>query len=183
MSGSSSVIGMEDVRHTSHLNAPCKPVQDHLLVQVVSISFGFSISHEDQREILKTLSKGRGTGYTHCNPTRLNVNSAMRIDSVLPLIDGVPTHDAACGIAAMYATACGLLSLQSIYPSSQSSDQIALPVAEIPAQILSSVPRVLSPPRRRVLAIDDYSGLLLLLQTEVYYFSRTLACDFSVTAS
>ena len=32
---------------------------------------------------------------THCKPIRLNVKSAMRIDSVEPLMDGVPAHEAA----------------------------------------------------------------------------------------
>lgn len=32
---------------------------------------------------------------TYCNPTRLKVNRAIRMDSVEPLIEGVPTHDAA----------------------------------------------------------------------------------------
>lgn len=30
---------------------------------------------------------------------RLNVSSAIRIDSLPPLIEGEPIHDAACGIA------------------------------------------------------------------------------------
>lgn len=34
-------------------------------------------------------------GHTHCKPTRLKVNRAIRMDSVEPLIDGVPVHDAA----------------------------------------------------------------------------------------
>lgn len=34
----------------------------------------------------------------YCKPTRLNVRSAMRIDSDDPLIDGVPVHDAALGM-------------------------------------------------------------------------------------
>ena len=34
-------------------------------------------------------------GRAHCNPTRLKVNKAIRMDSVEPLIDGVPAHDAA----------------------------------------------------------------------------------------
>ena len=32
---------------------------------------------------------------TYCSPTRLKVKSAMRTDSVEPLIEGVPVHDAA----------------------------------------------------------------------------------------
>jgi hypothetical protein len=32
---------------------------------------------------------------TYCKPTRDNVNNAMRVDSVRPLMEGVPTHDAA----------------------------------------------------------------------------------------
>ena len=37
---------------------------------------------------------------TYCKPIKLKVRSAMRIDSVEPLIDGVPDHcDAAWGIA------------------------------------------------------------------------------------
>ena len=32
---------------------------------------------------------------THCKPTRLKVKRAMRMDSVEPLMFGVPAHDAA----------------------------------------------------------------------------------------
>lgn len=32
---------------------------------------------------------------TYCKPIRLKVNRAIRMDSVEPLIDGVPAHDAA----------------------------------------------------------------------------------------
>ncbi len=31
--------------------------------------------------------------FTYWRPTRLNVNRAIRIDSVEPLIEGVPVHD------------------------------------------------------------------------------------------
>jgi hypothetical protein len=34
----------------------------------------------------------------NCNPNKLKVSNAMRADSVRPLIEGVPTHLAACGI-------------------------------------------------------------------------------------
>lgn len=37
-----------------------------------------------------------GDPNTHCSPTKLNVNSAMRVDSDLPLIEGVPAHRAVC---------------------------------------------------------------------------------------
>lgn len=50
-------------------------------------------------ELGNVFSKKKGR--THCNPTRLNVNRAMRVDSVRPLMDGEPTHDAACGMAAV----------------------------------------------------------------------------------
>ena len=36
---------------------------------------------------------------TDCKPMRLKVNRAIRIDSDDPLIDGLPVHDAAEGIA------------------------------------------------------------------------------------
>jgi hypothetical protein len=35
---------------------------------------------------------------TYCNPNKLNVNSAIRTDSDFPLMEGEPTHLAACGI-------------------------------------------------------------------------------------
>lgn len=35
---------------------------------------------------------------TYWSPTRLKVKRAIRMDSVEPLMEGVPTHDAACGI-------------------------------------------------------------------------------------
>lgn len=43
----------------------------------------------------KLLRSHMSHGSTHCKPTRLKVNRAIRIDSVEPLIDGVPAHDAA----------------------------------------------------------------------------------------
>ena len=43
-------------------------------------------------------SRDRIHNQTYCSPNKLNVNSAMRIDSVFPLMDGEPTHLAACGI-------------------------------------------------------------------------------------
>jgi hypothetical protein len=36
---------------------------------------------------------------TYCNPNKLKVNSAIRMDSVRPLIEGEPTHLAACGMS------------------------------------------------------------------------------------
>ena len=33
--------------------------------------------------------------YTHCRPIKLKVKRAIRMDSVDPLMDGVPAHDAA----------------------------------------------------------------------------------------
>ena len=41
---------------------------------------------------------GRGLS-TYCSPMRLKVSSAMRIDSVEPLTEGEPLHDAAEGIS------------------------------------------------------------------------------------
>ena len=41
--------------------------------------------------------KDRGLAYD--SPIRLNVSSTMRIDSVEPLMEGEPLHDAAAGIA------------------------------------------------------------------------------------
>lgn len=35
---------------------------------------------------------------TYCNPTKLNVNSAIRADSFRPLMDGEPAHLAPCGM-------------------------------------------------------------------------------------
>ena len=32
---------------------------------------------------------------TYCKPIKLKVKRAMRMDSVLPLMEGVPTHEAA----------------------------------------------------------------------------------------
>lgn len=51
---------------------------------------------------LKTI-KGQNT---HCKPNKLNVNRAIRADSFRPLIDGVPTHLAACGILLPWVPAC-----------------------------------------------------------------------------
>lgn len=49
---------------------------------------------------------------TYCNPNKLNVNSAIRIDSDFPLIEGEPTHRAACG---MLTTPASTKSIQQ-YP-------------------------------------------------------------------
>ena len=35
---------------------------------------------------------------THCKPNKLKVNNAILADSFRPLMEGVPTHLAACGI-------------------------------------------------------------------------------------
>lgn len=48
---------------------------------------------------------------THCNPTRLNVNNAIRVASERPLIEGVPAHRAACGIVAIRVLAYARLPL------------------------------------------------------------------------
>lgn len=40
---------------------------------------------------------------THCNPTKLKVNSAIRVESFRPLMEGVPAHLAVCGISSNHA--------------------------------------------------------------------------------
>lgn len=62
---------------TGHLDPPSESVADG-----VSVCVARGCSH-----------------WTHWSPTRLKVKRAIRIDSVEPLIEDVPTHDAACGIA------------------------------------------------------------------------------------
>lgn len=56
---------------TSHLNAPRKPVQAWLSLDIIANRLD-----------------------SHCRPIKLKVNRAIRMDSVDPLIDGVPAHDA-----------------------------------------------------------------------------------------
>lgn len=43
---------------------------------------------------------------TYCKPNKLKVNSTMRTHSLRPLIEGVPTHLAACGILSVRMPAC-----------------------------------------------------------------------------
>lgn len=62
---------------TGHLDAPRESVAGG-----VSVSVARACSH-----------------WTHWSPTRLKVKRAIRIDSVEPLTEDVPTHDDACGIA------------------------------------------------------------------------------------
>jgi hypothetical protein len=56
------------------------------------------------RELVNCLVRWRNNtgGYrvinTYWSPSKLNVKRAIRIDSVRPLIEGEPTHLAACGI-------------------------------------------------------------------------------------
>lgn len=73
---------MAEARHfaslTSHLDAPGESVQRRM-----SQGLDWMAWHQA----------------TYCKPTRLLVSRAMRIASVEPLMDGVPVHDAACGIA------------------------------------------------------------------------------------
>lgn len=45
-------------------------------------------------------------GNTHCNPTKLNVKSAILVDSFRPWMEGVPAHLAACGILIIHVLSC-----------------------------------------------------------------------------
>lgn len=59
-------------------------------------------------------------GNTHCKPTRLKVNNAMRVDSLFPLMNGVPAHRAACGMVLSHVGACVFSPLFTRNWSSQS---------------------------------------------------------------
>lgn len=71
---------------TSHLSAPGKSTTSKSALRII--------------DALSTLGHFK-PGNTHCKPTKLNVNSAIRVDSDFPLMAGVPTHRAVCGILAI----------------------------------------------------------------------------------
>lgn len=53
---------------------------------------------------------------THCNPTKLNVKSAILVDSFRPLMEGVPAHLAACGILIIHGLSCTQVSALNLNP-------------------------------------------------------------------
>lgn len=68
--------------------------------------------------------KQNGKGNTHCNPTKLNVKSAILVDSFRPLMEGVPAHLAACGILIIHVLSCtqfSALALMNQTPKSEGS--------------------------------------------------------------
>ena len=64
--------------HTSHLNPPSKAGQP----------------------LVFTIAQAVEAVYTHVKPIMLNVSNAYRTDSVEPLMEGAPLHEAVCRMIA-----------------------------------------------------------------------------------
>lgn len=75
---SKRIVKWLEEQHTCHLKAPCESGRN------IAISDCPANTHVREGEI-----------ESYCRPTRQTVNRAIRIDSVDPLIEGVPDHDAA----------------------------------------------------------------------------------------
>lgn len=80
---------------TGHLSTPSEPILNEESNQSQEPD---SHSHVDLPQMCIHSFGVSFRGNTYCNPTRLKVNSAMRVDSLRPLMDGVPAHRAACGM-------------------------------------------------------------------------------------
>jgi hypothetical protein len=126
---------LECVDLTSHLSTPREPILKKISeLATTQHPLEFSIASTKKKKKKKvdvahhlfTITKRQNKrGNTHCNPTKLNVKSAILVDSFRPLMEGVPAHLAACGILIIHVLACTQLSSHEPKPESERAGGLA----------------------------------------------------------